>query len=102
MDSNLKKIQTRIDRYEHAVDDFLQEFHDVQTMAYFSDRFGPDHPVSSRADQGVALRRQLMSMKAKVQEFTTQILDEFPTPYLDEAFDATVTKLERSQSSYSP
>lgn len=80
MSPSLKLIQQRLDAYERTVTDLVREFHDEMTLTYFSDRFGPSHPMSARADHGVHLMHQEKELRAKVDEFATQILQDFPEP----------------------
>ena len=49
MNKTLAAIQARIDLYQSELDKIVKEYHDEMSMAYFSDRFGPDHPMSHRS-----------------------------------------------------
>ena len=78
MNEDLISMQARLDEYQSELDKIVTEYHDEMTMAYFSDRFGPDHPQSPRADHGVSVQQKLIRMQKQIKEFSTEFLKEFP------------------------
>lgn len=77
MNEHLAAIQQQLDRHQSESDKLIKEFNDERSMAYFSDRFGPDHPMSARADDGVRIQHQLKTMRARIQEFAEQMQSDF-------------------------
>ena len=77
MNQHLAEIQQQLDRYQSETEKVIKEFGDERSMAYFSDRFGPDHPMSARADHGVRIRHQLRQMQTRIQEFAEQLQRDF-------------------------
>ena len=84
MQRDLQRVNQRLEAYERQVNKLIKEFHDEKSMSYFSDRFGPDHPLSERADYGVTLQHRLAKFRHRIKEFATQTLQEFPDPTLNQ------------------
>lgn len=74
----LQAILKRVEQQQATVSARIKEYHDVQTMSYFSDRFGPDHPMSRRAEEGVQLRQQLLKMQNRIEAFCESFEQDFP------------------------
>ena len=79
MMADLTRLQSRLDEYELELAKIIREFGDELSMTYFSDRFGYDHPLSARADQGVRLQQQLKKMKKELQTFVATFTEAYPT-----------------------
>ena len=71
-------IQERLAEYEAELQRVIREFGDETSMAYFSDRFGFDHPRSARADEGVRIQRQLIQMKVSLVKFAETFDADYP------------------------
>ena len=78
MDKEIEVIQRRLNEYQVAKAEAVRQFHDEQTMSYFSDRFGHDHPLSKEADRGVRIQQQLIRMRERIREFAAQFTADFP------------------------
>ena len=84
MQTELQQIQTRLNEYDAELQEIIREYGDEQSMSYFSDRFGPDHPRSARADEGVRIQQRLYRMRFTLAMFAGAFVTEFP-PLRDES-----------------
>ena len=67
-----------MDQYQVELQEIIRQYGDEQSMSYFSDRFGFDHPLSARADEGVRLQQCLYRMKSTLAKVAAAFVVEFP------------------------
>ena len=78
MHPDLRLIHQRLEEYEAELEAIIRQYGDKKSMWYFSDRFGPDHPMSARADEGVRIQQTLFRMKSAISKFSASFDAEFP------------------------
>ena len=80
MEDLLKDILERHAQYQRVLDDIQRQFGTEATMFYFSDRFGPDHALSSVADEGIRIHQSLSRMRRRMEQVHDELLAAFPAP----------------------